>query len=106
MYEGSMDLGFGNGAFGAFSMPVYSLYEATHAALGPARAFSDATKAYFLNPGNPLSHTPWGKSIAAACEVFERVTRRYGKPSFGLDSALVGGERVAVHEDIVWQRPF
>jgi poly(3-hydroxybutyrate) depolymerase len=92
--------------FGSASVPVYALYEATHAALGPARAFSDATKAFFLNPGNPFSHTPWGKSVAAACEVFERVTRRYGKPTFGIDSVLVGGERVAVHEDVVWQRPF
>jgi len=107
MFDGSMDgSGYSGGAFGAFSMPVYSLYEATHAALGPARALSDATKAYFLNPGNPFSHTPWGKSVAAACEVFERVTRRYGKPAFGLDTTLVGGERVSVREEIVWQRPF
>jgi poly(3-hydroxybutyrate) depolymerase len=88
------------------SAPVYAFYEATHAALGPTRAFSDATRAFFENPGNPLSNTPWGKSVAAACEVFERVTRRYGKPAFGLQDVLVGGERVAVHEDIVWQRPF
>jgi poly(3-hydroxybutyrate) depolymerase len=91
---------------GVVSAPVYALYEATHAALGPTRAFSDATRAFFENPGNPFSNTPWGKSVAAACEVFERVTRRYGKPAFGIQDVLVGGERVAVHEDIVWQRPF
>jgi poly(3-hydroxybutyrate) depolymerase len=97
---------YGGGTFGAFSVPVYTLYEATHAALGPARAFSDATQALFKNPGNPLSHTPWGKSVAAACEVFERVTRRYGKPSFGIDSTVVAGESVPVREMVVWQRPF
>jgi poly(3-hydroxybutyrate) depolymerase len=91
---------------GAISTPVYALYETTHAALGPSRAFSDATRAFFENPGNPMSKTPWGKSVAAACEVFERVTRRYGKPAFGIHDTLVGGERVAVHEDVVWQRPF
>ena len=96
----------GNLGFGAMSMPVYALYEATHAALGPTRALSDATRAFFENPGNPFSKTPWGKSVAAACEVFERVTRRYGKPAFGIQDVLVGGERVAVHEDVVWQRPF
>src|SRR5215468_131764 len=77
MFDQSLSSGFG-----ALSMPVYTLYEATHAALGPARAFSDAAQAYFRNPGNPLSFTPWGKSVAAACEVFERVTRRYGKRPF------------------------
>ncbi|MEW9308560.1 MULTISPECIES: polyhydroxyalkanoate depolymerase [Labrys] len=91
---------------GAISAPVYTIYEATHAALGPTRAFSDATRAFFENPGNPFSMTTWGKSVAAACEVFERVTRRYGKPEFGIKDVLVGGERVAVHEEVVWRRPF
>ncbi|MGD9867054.1 MAG: polyhydroxyalkanoate depolymerase [Hyphomicrobiales bacterium] len=58
------------------------------------------------NPLNPASYTTWGRSISAACELFERATRRYGKPEFGIDSTLVGGERVAVHEEVVWQRPF
>src|SRR5215218_10713618 len=107
MFDGSMrGSEFNSGGFGGFSVPVYSLYEATHAALGPARAFSDAAQAYFQNPGNPFSYTPWGKSVAAACEVFERVTRRYGKPSFGIETTLVGGERVAVREEVAWQRPF
>jgi poly(3-hydroxybutyrate) depolymerase len=92
--------------FGAFQLPVYSIYEMTHAALSPARALTDATRLYFRNPVNPLSHTPWGKSMAAACEIFERVTRRYGKPEFGIDTTLVGGERVPVREEVVWQRPF
>src|SRR5215208_4309447 len=107
MFDGSMrGSDYNDGGFGSFSLPVYTLYEATHAALGPARAFSDAARSYFLNPGNPFSYTTWGKSVAAACEVFERVTRRYGKPGFGLESTLVGGERVAVREGVVWQRPF
>ncbi len=106
MFNGSMrDPGQGGG-FGAFQLPVYSIYEMTHAALSPARAFTDAARLYFRNPVNPLAHTPWGKSMAAACEVFERVTRRYGKPAFGIESTLVGGERVPVREDVVWQRPF
>jgi poly(3-hydroxybutyrate) depolymerase len=107
MFDGSMrGSDYNDGGFGSFSLPVYTFYEATHAALGPARAFSDAARSYFLNPGNPFSYTTWGKSVAAACEVFERVTRRYGKPGFGLESTLVGGERVAVREEVVWQRPF
>jgi poly(3-hydroxybutyrate) depolymerase len=105
MFDGSMR-DQGPAGFGGLQMPVYSLYEMTHAALSPARAFSDAARLYFRNPVNPLAHTPWGKSMAAACEVFERVTRRYGKPTFGLETTLMGGERVAVREEIVWQRPF
>ena len=92
MFDGSMRGSDYGGSFDALSVPVYSFYEATHAALGPARALTDATRAYFLNPGNPLSHTPWGKSVAAACELFERVTRRYGKPTFGLNEIPFDGD--------------
>src|SRR5262249_9884463 len=47
-----------------------------------------------------------GKSIAAACELFERSTRRYGKPEWLIKSTLVGGERVPVQIKCVWERPF
>jgi poly(3-hydroxybutyrate) depolymerase len=39
-------------------------------------------------------------------ELFERSTRRYRKPEWGIDSTTVGGERVAVNIKSVWQRPF
>jgi poly(3-hydroxybutyrate) depolymerase len=77
-----------------------------HAALGPFRAAADAGKLFFQNPLNPMSHTLWGKSVAAGCEVFERVTRRYGKPEWGIDTTTVDGETVAVHERVIWSRPF
>ena len=87
-------------------VPLYHLYEMQHAALGPFRAAADAGKLFFQNPLNPFAHTLLGKSIAAGCEVFERVTRRYGKPAWGIDTTTVDGENVAVHERVVWQRPF
>ncbi|ODN68828.1 polyhydroxyalkanoate depolymerase [Methylobrevis pamukkalensis] len=87
-------------------MTYYQLYEFNHATIGPARAAADLTRLCFQNPLNPLAHTDYGRSIAAACEMFERGTRRYDKPTFGLDTALVGGERVAVTETVVWSKPF
>src|SRR5215204_3334579 len=85
---------------------AYLWYEAAHLMLSPARAASDATRLVFNNPINPFTHTPYGRTISAACELFERTTRRYGKPAFGLDSTLVNGERVAVTERVVWERAF
>ena len=84
----------------------YELYELNHAVLSPWRAAADATRLYFKNPLNPLAHTTFGKSVAAGTELFERVTRRYGKPEFGYGSTTVGGARVPVREDVVWERPF
>ncbi|HEY4774598.1 MAG TPA: polyhydroxyalkanoate depolymerase, partial [Xanthobacteraceae bacterium] len=58
----------------AFSTPMYWLYEMSHAALGPSRALADVTKLLFKNPVNPFAHTTYGKSLAAAAELFERST--------------------------------
>ena len=85
---------------------LYWFYEMSHAALQPARAFADVTKLYFKNPLNPLAHGTFGKSIAASAELFERSTRRYGKPEWHIDSVTVSGERAPIHISTVWERPF
>ncbi|MEM8704532.1 MAG: polyhydroxyalkanoate depolymerase, partial [Pseudomonadota bacterium] len=84
----------------------YHLHELTHAALSPWRAAADVARLYFKNPLNPLTHTTYGRSIAAGMELFERTTRRYGKPEFGIEETTVGGERARVQETTVWTRPF
>jgi poly(3-hydroxybutyrate) depolymerase len=88
------------------STPMYWFYEMSHAALNPSRALADATRLFYKNPLNPLYFTTFGKSVAAACELFERSTRRYGRPEWRITSTLVGGERVPVNVVTVWQRPF
>ena len=90
----------------ALSAPFYWLYELGHAALDPSRALADATKLFFKNPANPLSHTTYGKTVAAAMEVFERSTRVYGRPEWRIDSTSIGAERIAVNIKTVWERPF
>ncbi len=84
----------------------YQLYEMAHAALVPARAVSDAAHFIFRNPLNPMSATAFGRNVAAGAELFERMTRRYGKPVFGLDRIVVDGAEPEVLEEIVWSRPF
>ena len=84
----------------------YQLYEMNHAALQPARAYAEAVRVLYSNPLKPFSHTPWGRSVAATAELFERTTRRYGKPAFGLDKTVVDWKPVAVTERTVWSKPF
>ena len=86
--------------------PMYWLYEMSRAALNPARVWAEATRLFYKNPVNPLSLTEFGKSVAAAAEVFERSTRRYAQPAWGIDSTLVRGARVAVEIEPIWEMPF
>jgi poly(3-hydroxybutyrate) depolymerase len=90
----------------ALTTPMYWMYEMAHASLNPARAVTDATKLLFQHPLNPFSHTDFGKSVAAGCELFERTTRRYGKPEWGLDDTEVNGVRTPVEIRSVWEKPF
>ena len=85
---------------------TYPMVEMAHLAMVPARAVSDATRLLFKNPLNPWSYTPVGRNFAASAELFERMTRRYGKPVFGLDHTAVEGRDLHVTEMPVWERPF
>src|SRR6201990_482084 len=90
----------------ALTTPMYWMYEMGQASLNPARAVTDATKILFQNPLNPWSHTEFGKSVAAACELFERTTRRYGKPEWRIYDTEVNGVRTPVEIKSVWEKPF
>ncbi len=85
---------------------LYQLYEMNNAALWPARIYADMTRLFYTNPFNPLAHTSFGRTVAAGAELFERMTRHYDKPSFGLDSTVVDWKTVPVVEKTVWSRPF
>lgn len=85
---------------------LYHLYELNQAALSPARAAADAYRLLFRNPLNPASYTALGRSAAAALELFERTTRRYRKPVWGIDQTEVKGRQVAVRERILISKPF
>ena len=90
----------------ALTTPLYWMYEMGQASLNPARAVIDATKILFQNPLNPWSHTQFGKSVAAGCELFERTTRRYGKPEWGLNDTEVNGVHTPVEVRSIWEKPF
>jgi poly(3-hydroxybutyrate) depolymerase len=84
----------------------YQLYELNHAAMAPFRAGAEALRFVSGNPLNPLSQTVLGRTLTASLEVFERATRRYAKPAFGLSETVVDGKQVAVTEEVVWSGPF
>ncbi|MDC9701597.1 MAG: polyhydroxyalkanoate depolymerase [Alphaproteobacteria bacterium] len=85
---------------------LYYLYELNHAVISPFRSAIKGSKNYLSNPFNPLSYTPTGKSMIAMCEMFERATRRYEKPSFDIKSTSSGKKEIEVKEKIIWKNHF
>ncbi len=84
----------------------YHAYEMAHALISPMRFGAHVLQEVNSSVFNPFAHTPIGRSVAAACEVFEGVTRRYGKPEFGIEETTIDGEPVAITEEVVSYRPF
>jgi poly(3-hydroxybutyrate) depolymerase len=85
---------------------LYGLYDMQHAALYPARVLAEATQNALQNPFVFASYTQLGRTIAAGAELFERTTRRFGKPAFGLSVTRINGDDVAVREVTVLSKPF
>ena len=85
---------------------LYNLYEMNHAALAPWRAAADMGLNFWQNPVNPLSSTSTARAVSASLELFERATRRFGKPAFGLKETEVNGVTVGVQEQILLHKPF
>jgi poly(3-hydroxybutyrate) depolymerase len=84
----------------------YQMYELLHLAFAPARAASEAALQLLNSPFHPLANTSLARNLSASAELFERMTRRYGKPIFGLHSVKIDGEETPVVEEYVWERPF
>ncbi len=87
-------------------MLLYALYESQRAALMPARILADHAQHWLRNPYNPFSYTPAARIWAAACDVFEHATRRYGKPPFGLDAVTIAGREAPVTEEHLGVKVF
>ena len=85
---------------------LYHVYEFNHALVQPLRAAAGVGQLLLKNPLNPFGYTTTGRSISAALDVFETITRRYGKPEFGLHETTVDGRACAVADEIVWTKPF
>ncbi|NQU58739.1 MAG: polyhydroxyalkanoate depolymerase, partial [Rhodospirillales bacterium] len=79
---------------------LYHAYELTHATLAPLKALSEIGQKINSSIYNPLAYTPVGRSMAASFEVFNRMTRRYGKPKWEIETTKVKGKKVGVEIDI------
>jgi poly(3-hydroxybutyrate) depolymerase len=82
------------------------MHEFARLAMMPWRGAAEAMRSIVSSPFNPWAQTPWGKQMLAATEVFERITRKYGKPEWMLPHTIIDSEEVAVTVEPVVQRTF
>lgn len=85
---------------------LYHFYDLHHAMVTPARLMAETLQHVFSHPLVPAAYTRMGRAIAAGSEIFERATRRHGKPGFGIASVDVDGTPVAISERVAQAVPF
>lgn len=85
---------------------LYSVYEFNRLAMTPWRAAANATRTMMQAPWNPMGETHAGRTMAAAADLFESMTRRYVKPEWMLEPVEINGQAVPVTETVVWSRSW
>jgi len=65
-----------------------------------------AARDFWSSPMNPARETDFARGVYAASDLFANLTKRYGKPSWGIDSVEINGRPVAVQPKIVWSSPW
>lgn len=85
---------------------LYSMYELGHLSVAPLRIAAMMQSSLLRSPFNPAADTELSRRTAAASDLFESVTRRYGKPAWNLPVTSVEGVEVSVTPKKVWSSPW
>jgi poly(3-hydroxybutyrate) depolymerase len=85
---------------------LYQLYDWQRTAIQPWRMFAQAANELYGHPDSPLSYLPGSRNVAAAFDLMTRLTQRYERPPFGIDTIKSGEREYAVSEVYDIQKPF
>jgi poly(3-hydroxybutyrate) depolymerase len=85
---------------------LYSLHELAYHSAAPFRFGAEMARQFWTSPFNLAADTALGRTAVASAGVFESVTRRYGKPAWGLETIDIAGHPVRTTEQVVWSSPW
>ena len=85
---------------------LYTLYEAGYYASTPMRLAARLTRDFWSSPLNPAKDSDLGRRLYANADVFANLTKRYGKPAWGIDSVEIDGTPVRVRATEAWSSPW
>ena len=85
---------------------LYTLHELAYQSAAPMRLGAQMMREFWSSPFNPAAQTAIGRTAYASAELFESLTRRYGKPDWGLEVVNVDGHPVRTVQEVVWSSPW
>lgn len=85
---------------------LYYLHEMQRLFMTPSRMMAQGARIAMRNPLNPVAYTNAGRHMTSMADMYEHLTRRFGKPDWGIDSTIVDGEDVSVSVETVVHRTY
>ena len=85
---------------------LYALHELAYSSAQPFRLGAQLARSFWKSPLNLAGDTAIGRTAYASAELIESVTRRYGKPAWGLETLTINDQPVRTVEQVVWQSPW
>jgi len=85
---------------------LYALHEASYHASTPLRLGALAMRDFWSSPANLAADTHMGRTLYAGADLFTNVTRRYGRPDWGIDTVEIDGSPVRVRPVVEWSSPW
>ncbi|MEO8101811.1 MAG: polyhydroxyalkanoate depolymerase [Betaproteobacteria bacterium] len=85
---------------------LYQVHELQRAVLEPWRWWAQASSDSLTSPYSPLSLAPNAHKFIAGFDLMLRLTKRYGRPDFGIKHVDVGGHQADIHEEVLLDKPF
>lgn len=85
---------------------LYYLHEMQRLFMAPSRMVAQGARIAMRNPMNPLAYTSAGRAMMSGADIFEHLTKRFGKPEWGLDQTLIDGEPVDIELETVAHRTW
>ena len=85
---------------------LYALHELAYHTATPFRFGAQFARQFWTSPFNPAAQTAIGRTAYASAELFESVTRRYGKPAWGLETITINDKPVRTVEQVIWSSPW
>jgi poly(3-hydroxybutyrate) depolymerase len=85
---------------------LYALHELAYSSAQPFRLGAQLARSFWKSPLNPAGETAIGRTAYASAELFESVTRRYGKPDWGLETITINDQPVRTVQQVVWESPW
>ena len=85
---------------------LYSFHEYAYHAASPLRLAAQMARSFWGSSANLASDTAVGRTMYASAELFSNMTRRYGKPEWGIDRVEIEGVDVRVRQVTAWSSPW